>query len=152
MRARRRWETRTGAAEAQPAGVDSPANCLFSAKNSAAVFCDSRLFFAAPPPPPPSPASLFGGIPRDKGARIHGLCSLSTSPSVLRFPLKMNVAGDLASRTKWSATNSEPSRLQRMPRHAALLALLAVLAAAESPHHCDHEASGLRVCCALIRR
>ena len=72
MRARRRWETRTGAAEAQPAGVYSPANCLFSAKNSAAVFCDSRLFFAAPPPPPPSPASLFGGIPSDKGARIPG--------------------------------------------------------------------------------
>ena len=150
MRARRRWETRTGAAEAQPAGVDSPANCLFSAKNSAAVFCDSRLFFAAPPPPPPSPASLFGGIPRDKGARIHGLCSLSASPSVLRFPLKMNVAGDLIHEP--SGAPRTLSRLQRMPRQAALLVLLAVLAAAESPHHCDHEASGLRVCCALIRR
>jgi hypothetical protein len=41
--------------------ANPPAKCLFSAKNSAAVFCVRRLFLDAPLPLLPS-ASRFGGI------------------------------------------------------------------------------------------
>ena len=100
--------------------ANPPAKCLFSAKNSAAVFCVRRLFLDAPLPLLPS-ASRFGGISMNQSNLLgHQFEDFSMNPQQTQRTAPPALLSSLLLSLSLAPPASNPAKLSIGPTRGHL--------------------------------